>query len=175
MAQAILPAMMVAGAAVSAGGTILGAKSEAKELRREAAQLEANAGQERAASQRTAIEERRQGRLAASRALAIAAASGGGADDPTVVNAIADLEGDGEYRALTALYEGNVAGDDLERQAQARRREAKGVKRAGLIKGIGTILGAGATLYDRYGGGGSTPRSQSPRSPTPYPRAPGPR
>lgn len=152
MAQAILPALMVAGAAVSAGGTIIGANSEAKELRREAAQLEVNAGQERAASQRSAMEERRQGRLASSRALALAAASGAGADDPTVVNAIADIEGEGEYRALTALYEGNTAGDDLERQAAARRREAKTVKRASYFKAAGTILGAGASMADRYGG-----------------------
>lgn len=152
MAQAILPALMVAGSAVSAAGTIVGANSEARELRREAAQLEANAGQERAASQRRAMEERRAGKLAASRALAVAAASGGGADDPTIVNAIADLEGEGEYRALTALYEGNVAGDDLERQAGARRREAKSVKKASKFKALGTILGAGASLYDRYGG-----------------------
>lgn len=152
MAQAMVP-LAIAGSLVSAGGTILGAKSEAKGLRREAAQLEANAGQERASSQRAALEERRQGRLASSRALALAAASGGGADDPTVVNAIADIEGEGEYRALTALYEGNVAGDDLERQAKARRREAKSVKKQSYFKAAGTILGAGATLADRYGGG----------------------
>ena len=90
--------------------------------------------------------------MASSRALAIAAASGAGADDPTVVNAIADIEGEGEYRALTALYEGNVAGDDLERQAKARRREAKSVKKQSYFKAAGTILGAGASLADRYGG-----------------------
>lgn len=150
MAQAMLP-LAIAGSLVSAGGTIMGAKSEAKGLRREAAQLEANAGQERASSQRAAMEERRQGRLASSRALALAAASGGGADDPTVVNAIADLDGDAEYRARVALYEGDVAGDDLERQAKARRQEAKTVKRASLFKAAGTILGAGSTLADRYG------------------------
>ncbi len=152
MAQAILPIAMVAGSALSAGGTILGANSEAKGLRREAAQLEANAGQERASSQREAFEARREGRFAASRALAIAAASGGGADDPTIVNAMADLEGDAEYRARVALYEGNVAGDDLERQAKARRREAKSVKTQSYFKAGATILGAAGGIADRYGG-----------------------
>lgn len=153
MAQAMVP-LQIAGSLVSAGGTILGAKSEAKQLRKEAAQLEANAGQERAVGQRAAMDERRQGRLASSRALAIAAASGASADDPTIVNALADLEGEGEYRALTALYEGNVAGDDLARQAQSRRKEAKNVKRASYFKAAGTILGAGSSLADRYGGSG---------------------
>lgn len=152
MAQAILPAMMLGGAALSAGGTIMGSKAEARELRREAAQLEVNAGQERAMGQRRAIEEKRQARLVQSRAQAVAAASGGGASDPTVINAIADLAGEGEYRSLTSLYEGNVAGDDLLRQAQARRREAKNTKKAGLIKAGSTILGTATSMYDRFGG-----------------------
>lgn len=152
MAQALVP-LQIAGSLISAGGTILGANSQAKQLRGEAAQLEVQAGQERASSQRQAIEERRQGRIASSRALAIAAASGGGADDPSVINAIANIEGEGEYRALTALYEGNSSGDDLVRQAAARRTEAKNVKRAALFKAAGTIIGAGSSLADRYGGG----------------------
>lgn len=151
MAQALVP-LKIAGDLIGAGGTILGARSEAKELRREAAQMEVNAGQERAVSQRQAIEERRQGRLASSRALAVAAASGAGTDDPTIVNAIADLDGESEYRALTALYEGNQRGDDLERQAKSRRREAKSVKTQSYFKAAGSILGAGSTLFDRYGG-----------------------
>src|SRR5688500_11497475 len=42
-----------------------------------------------AASQRQALEERRQGDLVASRALAVAAASGAGVSDPTVIDIIA--------------------------------------------------------------------------------------
>ena len=145
-------ALMVAGSVAGAAGTILGAKSEAKGLKREADQLDVNAGQERAVSQRQAMDERRQGRLASSRALAVAAASGGGVDDPTIVNAMANLEGESEYRALTAMYEGNVRGDDLERQAKDRRREAKSVKTQSYFKAAGSILGAGSTLYDRYSG-----------------------
>lgn len=152
MAQALIPiALTVAGSALSAGGTIVGSNAEAREMRSEAGQLEANAGLERAMGQRRAIEDRRQGRLAQSRALAVAASSGAGASDPTVVNAIADLAGEGEHRALTSLYEGDMAGDDLMRQAGARRREAKNTKRAGLFKAGSTILGAGASLYDRFG------------------------
>ena len=122
-------------------------------MREQAAQLDVQAGQERATSQRQAIEERRAGRLASSRALAIAAASGGGSDDPSVVNAIANIAGEGEYRALTALYDGNIQADDTMREAKSRRKEAKNVKRASLFKAAGSILGAGATLADRYGGG----------------------
>jgi len=151
MAHAIPIGLAVAGSVLSAGGSILGAKSEAKELRREAVQLETNAGLERASSQRRAMEERRQAQLAGSRGLAVAAASGGAADDPTVVNLLAGIEGEGEYRALTALYEGEETARGMEAEAAARRRGAKSAKKAGLIKAGSTILSAGSSLYDRYG------------------------
>ena len=68
--------------------------------------------------------------------------------------AFCDLEGDAEYRARVALYEGNVAGDDLEKQAAARRREAKNVKTQSYFKAAGTILGAAGGIAGRYGGSG---------------------
>lgn len=151
MAHMIPIGLAVAGTALSAGGSIIGANSEAKELRREAAQLEAGAGRERASSHRAAMEEKRQARLAASRGLALAAASGGGADDPTVVNLLAGIEGEGEYRALSALYEGDQTALGMEAEAAARRRGAKSTKKAGLVKAAGTILSSGASMYDRYG------------------------
>lgn len=148
---AALPIMAVAGTALKAGGTILGANAEAKELKKEARQLKDQAGTERATSQRQAMEERRQSRLAQSRTQALAAASGGGADDPTVVNIMANLEGEGEYRALASLYEGEEQARGLEAQAAARRREAKNTKRAGYINAGGTILQSAGSMYDRYG------------------------
>ena len=67
MAQALL----AVGAGVNAVGTVIGGKSEAKQLKSEARQLERNAGLERATSQRQSIDERRQAELASSRALAL--------------------------------------------------------------------------------------------------------
>lgn len=157
MAHAIPIALMAGSAALSAGGTILGAKAESKALRGEAVQLEAQAGQDRASSQRSAIENRRQSRLLQSRALALAAASGGGASDPTVVNILSRLEGEGEYRALVSLYEGEEAARSKLMQAAARRKEAKNVKTAGYLGAGAKILEAGATMYGRFGG--STRRS----------------
>ena len=151
MAQALPVILAVGGKALEAGGTLLGASGEAKQLRGEADQLDEQAGRTRASSQRQAMEERRQARLVASRALAVAAASGGGADDPTVVNLIANTEGEGEYRALTALYNGNEDALGMEAQAKAKRREAKNVKTASYLKAAGSIIGAGSTLADRYG------------------------
>jgi hypothetical protein len=149
MAQAIPAVLMAAGAAVSAGGSIIGANSEAKELRKQAAQLEAQAGSDRASSQRAAAEERRRGRYTSSRALALAAASGGGADDPSIINNLADIEGEAEYRALTAMYEGETEAQGKEAQAKANRRGARATKKAGFLKAAGTILSAGSSIADR--------------------------
>lgn len=151
MGAAAAPIAMVAGTALSAGGSILGANAEARALREQAAQLDAEAMTDRASSQRRMIEEKRQGRLAQSRAVAVAAASGGGADDPSIVNAVADLEGDSEYRALSALYEGETAARSKEAQAAANRRGAKAVKTAGVIKAVGSVLSTGSSMFDRYG------------------------
>lgn len=150
MAQAIPIALMAGGSLLSAGGTIIGANAEAKQLRSEAAQIEAQAGLERASSQRQAMDEKRQARLAASRGLAVAAASGAGADDPTVVNLLAGIEGEGEYRALSALYSGEESARGMEAEARAKRAGAKSTKTAGLLKAGGTILSAGTSIYDRF-------------------------
>lgn len=147
MAQALPIALTVGAGLLSAGGTIIGAKGEAKELRKQADQLEVKAGQERAASQRRAIEQKRQADLLSSRAIAVAAASGASVDDPTVLNILADIEGEGEYRALTALYEGEDEARGLEFEARARRREAKNTKKAARFKAAGSIIGAGSSIF----------------------------
>lgn len=144
-------ALAVAGPVVDAAGTILGARSQAKALKGQARQLDAQAGDARAVSQRDAIEQRRQARLVESRGLAVAAASGGGADDPTVVNLLANVAGEGEYRALTALYNGESDARGLESEADARRKEAKNVKRASYFKAASSLLSAGSSLQQRYG------------------------
>lgn len=151
MAQAIPIGLAVAGSALSAGSTILGANSEAKQLRSEAEQIDIQAGKERASSQRASIEERRQAAKVSSRALALAAASGAGASDPSVINNIAEIEGEGEYRALTALYNGEETARGQEFEADNRRKEAKNVKKAALVKAAGTILSTGSSLFGKYG------------------------
>jgi hypothetical protein len=152
MAQAIPIGLMIAGTALSAGGSIIGGNSQSKALKSEATQFDASAGQYRASSQREAMDETRQGDLSASRVLALAAASGAGASDPTVINLIGNLSGESQYRALTALYNGDQKGRAAEAEAASRRAEAKGAKTAGILKAAGSIISSGSSLYDRYGG-----------------------
>jgi len=143
--------LAVAGLGLTAAGSIIGANSKAKELRSQADQLEQQALLDRASSQRKAIEERRQADIMVSRGRAVAAAGGGGVDDPSVVNALAAIQGEGEYRALTALYEGETSATSKEQQAVANRAAARQAKTVGGIMAGGSILSGGATLLDRYG------------------------
>ena len=154
MAHAIPLALTVASTALTAGGQLSAASSQAKQLRGEATQLDAAAVTDRASSQRTAVEQKRQARLLQSRALAVAGASGGGVSDPGVVDLLARLSGEGEYRALTALYEGEESARSKEAQASARRQEAKNVKKAALYTAAGKALEGGATMFTRFGSGG---------------------
>lgn len=113
----------------------------------QATQLETNAGQEIAASQRVAENEVRNTALINSAALARAAASGAGASDPTVINIMARTAGMGAYRANVALYQG-------EAQARADRIQASALRFQGdtALSDAETAQGAsrmtaGATLF----------------------------
>lgn len=126
----------------------------------EAEQLEQRAGQVFAASQRDAQVERDKADLVASRALALAAASGGGASDPTVVRIIADIKGKGSLNAATALYRGEEEARRIRMGAKARRFDAETAERGGDLQGdaydtmaTSALLKTGATLFSRYGGG----------------------
>jgi hypothetical protein len=143
-------ALAIAGTAVKGVGTILSSRSQAKQLKSEAAQLDAQALTEQASSQREAVEQRRNARFAQSRALALAAAGGTSASDGDIEKIISDIAGEGEYRALSALYSGDEQADSLKAQARARRKEAKNVKTAGLISAAGTLLEGGSSIAGRY-------------------------
>jgi hypothetical protein len=138
---------MGATAVIPVLATVLSAKAqkergraEDKRAQFEAEQLEERARQQRAASQRKASDARRRTRFAESRALALAAAGGAGASDPTVANLIAGIAGEGEFAAQSVLYEGEerARGDIL--QARATRYEGAQARRAGYLRAGTTLL-----------------------------------
>lgn len=167
-----MEALLVVGAAVSAVGTLVGSEMEATATKASgqaqksiadyhASQLQRKAGQERAVSQQQAILERRAAGLAQSRARAVAAASGAGAGDPTVRDILAALRGEGEYRAKSALYEGEEIAKGLESEAAATKAtaaynasaanySAKASRTSGYLSAAGTLISGGASYYDKY-------------------------
>ena len=133
-----------------------------------AALLQQKAGQAIAAGQRDKLEIERQTRLTESRAIALAAASGGGVSTaPTVVNHIGNIHKRGAYLGAIAMYNGEAKARDLEIEATFAREEGELAEEAGrrgmptefdddpynLAVG-GAILGGATTLFNRFGGGG---------------------
>lgn len=168
--MAAAAAIMVAGSMISAVGQMQSSKGAqlAGQRKRaaadfEAAQMEQQAGQVVAASQRDAEEQRRQSQLMQSRALALAAASGAGASDPTVVDLIAKTAGDGAYRAGVALYQGEERHRQLLLGADAKRYEGFIAEEGGELEAqarrtmaLGSIVQGGGSFYSKYGNNGPT-------------------
>ena len=133
----------------------------------QAQQLDVNADQAVAASQRTAADELRTAGLAKSRALALAAASGGGASDPTIVNLMARLAGEGEYRSGIALYQGQDKARALHDQANMARysgdvavSDGNAAKSASQLSAVTNLFSGASSLYGKFGQG-TDPSSSS--------------
>lgn len=127
----------------------------------QAQQAEEQAGTAIAISQRGAMEEERKASLMTSRALAVAAASGGGVSDPTIINLIARTRGEGAYRSGVVLYEGESRARQLRLQAQAYRVSGADAIATGReqefgsrIGALGSLAGGSGSLFANFGGGG---------------------
>jgi hypothetical protein len=149
------------GANKSANAAINVGQAQQTEANFEADQLNQNAGQVVAASQRTALDEQRRAELIASRGLALAAAGGGGASDPTVVKLLADITGEGSYRAATAIYQGEDRARQMNMAADAKRYSgaimaAGGEDKAAAYRtaGISALASGAGSLFSKYGMGG---------------------
>ncbi len=144
-----------------------------------AEQMRINASEAAAASHRTAFDIARQGQLIASKQLAVAAASGGGASDPGVLTIMARTAGENAYRSQVALYEGLSRQRQMNLAAAGEQWTGQEEKRQGMLAGLTSSIGAvstlihggarmqemagkghgtnaagGTSLLDKYGGGG---------------------
>lgn len=154
-------------AALSIAGSAKTAMSEREEglaartdSRVEAAQGRQNAGQVRAYATRQAVEERRKARLVASRAQAVGAAQGGGMDG-NVENTIAQITGEGEYRALLAMHEGDTRARGLEFEADVTTRGGDRAYRAARHRAVATTMRGAESAYEKYADSRSASRTAS--------------
>lgn len=111
-----------------------------------ATQLRINAGQDQASAQRSAADVDRQSQLVASRALAVAAASGGGASDPGVVTILARNAEEGAYKKQVALYQGDEKARVENMQADSTEYEGKTTKLNSTLVAGSQLFGAATTL-----------------------------
>jgi hypothetical protein len=104
--------------------------------------VDANTSQVQA--QMAAENERRRAKIVRSRALAVAGASGAGANDPTVQNIMTGIESEGELRALNALWEGDTKAQGYRQDAITRRRMGGAIRQA-------SYLNAAGSFFSKYG------------------------
>ena len=150
--SAAAPYFAVGGAVISAAQQAEQGRIAERNALFRAAQLDRNAKSAEAVAQREAMQAKREARYLASRAQALAASSGGGGSDPTVVNLIAQIEEEGEYNALTALFNGQQRADAMRTSAAVERSEGRSARRAGRT-GAATSILSGVSDFGmaRYG------------------------
>ena len=153
-----MAAPLILGAQAASGGLkVYGQYRRGKISRRvgklQRREAEATAKQAIALGQRRALEEQRQAELLASRALAVAAAGGGGADDPTVSKIIADIRGEGAYRAALQMYDAEEQSRKLKFEGKMAEFIGKEEYETARMEAIGTLLGTGASMAQtvKYG------------------------
>jgi hypothetical protein len=140
---------------------------QSKKAEFEATQMEEQAGTAIAVGQRENMEIQRIAKITESRALALSAASGGGASSPTAVRIMSKIAQRGAYEGAVAMYNAEERSRQLRINADAKRYEGQIALQAGarglqervdyssynLAAGASLIKGA-TSLYLRYGQGG---------------------
>lgn len=143
------PYVALATTAVQAYTQIEGGKAAKANAEAVAIQQEREGKAAQAEAQREALNERKKANYAASRALAVSAASGAGVAD----DAIADLQAEGDYRVLSSLYAGDTDAQLANFAAGVTRRTGKARKRGSYMSAASTILGGASDFYSKYGDG----------------------
>lgn len=137
------------GTALSAAGAIVGGISASNQAKAQAVLAEMQAKEQRAAAHREVIRRGKEAQLIQSRQQAIAASTGGGAKDPTVLDLMGDVEAEGSYQKATAMYEGESRARGLEAQASMARMQARQALFSGFI-GAGTSILSGFSGFEQY-------------------------
>lgn len=143
------PLLLAAGGLLSAKGALDEGDAAAADAQETAAQLRENAGQAEAAGQHAGEEELRKAELTMSRMLAVAAASGASAVDPTVVKLASGVAAEGELNAGMQRFNAESQARGMRLQADAGIRRGKAIQRASQWKAAGSLLSAG---YQAFGG-----------------------
>lgn len=158
----------IGGAGISAAGSIQQGNQARRLGNYQAAQLNQQAGQDQATAQRVAEGQKLQADLAASRAKTLIGAGGGKISDPTVVDILGDIQGQGEYNSMSALFNGTERANNANDQAAAARYSGNQAFQAGQIKAGSDVLnGVSTSLMAKYSPTGGayapvvTPSSQS--------------
>lgn len=154
----LMVAATVAGGAIKGMSTLAGGKAAAQagqmqqtEANYQAAQLNQNASQALASSQRQALDTTQRTNLAISTATARAGASGAAADVGSAVANSGELAQRGSYQALTDMFNGESKASGLENEASGVRYTGDVEAYEGEEKEKASYLAAGGDFLSSVG------------------------
>lgn len=148
---AAAPYLQAAGAAIGAASTIAQGNAQERMAEIRARQLREQSLADQAEAQVVAKEERKKAEHLQSRVKALTGASGTGFDSPNVVNTMADIDEQGAYNALAALYSGNTSARSKRLASQMARMEGSQARSNAYARAGSTILASGDSFAQRYG------------------------
>jgi hypothetical protein len=153
--------MGIASSAVGMMGSIAQAKAMKEQAKAENMQLGMQAAEEMAVASRDSQAKGKEGRILLSRQQAVAAASGGGATDPTVLELAGDIGRETNVQKRELMRQGKEKARNLEYKQKVNTWSAKQNAKMTILGGIGNMIGgigqgigglAGA--FGKYGGSG---------------------
>lgn len=144
---------MLSGTILSAGGRAVAGNATKASLDSQASSYNIAGGQAIASGIQGAIGQRRRAAYVASNAQGLTAASGLTTTGTSAIANIGRIRGEGEYAALTSIYEGEETANQDNYRASLMRAQGQGAQTGGWLSGISTIVSGGGSWYGKYGGG----------------------
>jgi hypothetical protein len=158
-------AASLAAGGIGAAGTIAQGNAQYAAAKNERAQLNRMASEELAVATRGTEAKAKEQRGLMSRVQAVAADSGGGATDDTVLNIIGDIAKEGNVQQRDILRSGQVKSDDLMYRGRVGVNAARQNKGLSRWMAGGQMLSAAGDAFAKYGsggfGGGKSPPTSS--------------
>jgi hypothetical protein len=131
----------IGSAVVGAAGTIAAGKASKATAEYQSEAMKRKAAEEMAGGQRSAIERREMGEKENSRQIALAAASGAGTANPTVLDLVEEAAGRGEYMAQGEMFGAKSRAAGLKDQAKATLWGGEQAEQASYLSAFGDLLG----------------------------------
>lgn len=160
---AISAGTALASGGIAAAGTIAQGNAALEVAKAERKQLARMASEEMAVATRDASSKAKEADLLKSRGQAVAAASGGTATDPTVLEIMGNISRDANVQVRDVLRTGQVKADDLMYRGRVGVNTAKTNRSLSRLAATGQVIGAVGDAFSKYGQGaptsGSAPKS----------------
>lgn len=141
----------LAGTGISLLGKVAGGYAQRNSLDKAGSALDQEAGQSVAAGIQGAIQDRRRATYVASNARADTAAGGLATTGTSAIANVGQIRGEGEYRALVSMYQGQDRANELNYRAGQMRVEGSNAIKTGWLSGMSNVLSGGTSFYDKYG------------------------